>query len=81
MDDIYGRIPHMRSLGPDEDEAEAIHTCGSCWGDIRVGDYYIDIGEGVVVCRDCIESMSAKEFIEVFEIEYSQALPRERDYD
>lgn len=63
MCEICRQVPcHPRC--PNAPEPKAVHECDRCGCGIYEGDKFFD-GSEEYICKDCIENMSATEFMEI----------------
>lgn len=57
---------------PNAPEAKAAYICTECGGEIFHGDKYFDSPDGII-CKDCMNDMTAMEILELLGEEFSVA--------
>ena len=58
---------------PNAPEPKPVMFCSECGEGIYSGDDYYDIGDGLGICKECIEAKSTLELMELFGEYFSEA--------
>ncbi len=51
---------------PNSSEPVPVKRCAECGDGIYAGDDYYDIGDGLGICKECIDDKSTSELMELF---------------